>query len=92
MKIEVLDNEKMVCVWLSHADQENPEIQEQLKPLYQEYRQKKYFVAVFYSGKEDWEQHTGDLIKYNRKKIEENRIAAEKKKKGRNIRKTACPG
>lgn len=81
MKIEVLDKEKMVCVWLSHADQENPAIQEQLKPMYQEYRQKKYFVAVFYSGNEDLEQLTGDLIKYNRKKIEENRIAAEKKKK-----------
>ena len=81
MKIEVLDKEKMVCVWLTHADQENPAIQEQLKLLYQEYHQKKYFVSVFYSGHEDLEQLTGDLLKYNRKKIEENKIAAEKKKK-----------
>ena len=81
MKIEVLDQEKMVCVWLSHADQENPAIQEQLKSLYREYRQKKYFVSVFYSGHEDLEQLTGDLLLYNRKKLEENKIVAEKKKK-----------
>ena len=81
MKIEVLDKEKMVCVWLSHADQENPAIPERLKPLYQEYRQKKYLVSVYYSGHEDLEWLTGDLLKYNRKKIEENRINAEKKEK-----------
>ena len=52
-----------------------------MKPLYQEYRQKKYFVAVFYSGQEDLEQLTGDLLRYNRKKLEENSIAAGKKKK-----------
>ena len=81
MKIEVLDKEKMVCVWLSHADQENQAISERLKPLYQEYRQKKYLVSVYYSGHEDLEWLTGDLLKYNRKKIEENRINAEKKDK-----------
>ena len=81
MKIEVYDKEKMVCVWLDHADQENPAIQDQLKPLYQEYHQKKYFVSVFYSGHEDVEELTRDLLVYNRKKIEENSITAEKKKK-----------
>ena len=81
MKIEVFDKNKIVCIWLNHADQENPAIQEQLKPLYREYRQKKYIVSVFYSGHEDLEKLTGDLLKYNRKKIEENSIAAEKKKK-----------
>lgn len=81
MKIEVLDKEKMVYIWLNHADQENHAIQEQLKPLYREYRQKKYFVSVFYSGHDDLEEMTRELLLYNRKKIEETRIAAEKKKK-----------
>lgn len=81
MKIEVLNREKMVFVWLNHTDQENPAIQERLKPLYQEYHQKKYFVSVFYSGYEDLERLTGDLLLYNRKKIEENSITDEKKKK-----------
>ncbi len=81
MKIEVFDENKMVCVWLDHADQENLAIQERLKPLYQEYHKKKYFVSVFYSGQDDLEETTKELLLYNRKKIEENRIAAEKKKK-----------
>ncbi len=81
MKIDVFDENKMVCIWLNHADQKNPAIQNQLKPLYQEYKQKKYFVSVFFSGHEDLEQLSRDLLQYNRKKIEENSIAAEKKKK-----------
>lgn len=81
MKIDVLDKEKIVCIWLDHADQKNPAIQDQLKPLYQKYRQKKYLVSVFYSGQDDLEETTKELLLYNRKKIEENSIAAEKKKK-----------
>ena len=81
MKIEVSDKEKMVYIWLNHADQENPAIQERLKPLYQEYHKKKYFVSVFYSGQNDLEETTRELVLYNRKKIEENSIAAEKRKK-----------
>ncbi|MBR3019378.1 MAG: hypothetical protein IKH57_20255 [Clostridia bacterium] len=81
MKIEVFDENRMVCIWLDHADQKKPAIQDQLKPLYQEYKQKKYFVSVFFSGHEDLEQLSRDLLQYNRKKIEEQHIAAEKKKK-----------
>lgn len=81
MTIEVLNKEKMVYIWLDHADQEDPATQERLKPLYREYRQKKYFVSVFYSGQDDLEETTRELLLYNRKKIEEKRIAAEKKEK-----------
>ncbi len=81
MKVEVFDDKKLVCVWLSHKDQNNPSLQERLKPLYREYKQKKYFISVFFSGHEDMEELTRDLLQYNRKKIEEQHIAAEKKKK-----------
>ena len=80
MKVEVLNEKKLVCVWLSHKDQYDPSLQERLKPLYQEYK-KKYLVSVFFSGHEDIEELTRDLLQYNRKKIEEDSIAAEKKKK-----------
>lgn len=81
MKIEVSDEKKLVCVWLSHKDQNDPALQERLKPLYQEYKQKKYLVSVFFSGHEDIEELTRDLLQYNRKKIEEDSIATERKKK-----------
>lgn len=80
MELEVYDTKKMVCVWLTHADQEDSAIQDQLKSLYLKYKQRKYCVAVFHSGHEDLEGLTRDLLQYNRKRTEEINMAAEKKK------------
>lgn len=80
MELEVYDTKKMVCVWLTHADQENAAIQDQLKSLYLKYKQRKYCVAVFHSGHEDLEGLTRDLLQYNRKRTEEISMTAEKKK------------
>jgi len=80
MELEVYDTKKMVCVWLTRADQEDSAIQDQLKSLYLKYKQRKYCVAVFHSGHEDLEGLTRDLLQYNRKRTEEISMAAEKKK------------
>ncbi len=80
MELEVYDTKKMVCVWLTHADQDDPAIQEQLKSLYLKYKQRKYCAAVFHSGHEDLEGLTRDLLQYNRNRTEEINMAAEKKK------------
>lgn len=80
MELEVYDTKKMVCVWLTHADQEDSAIQNQLKSLYLKYKRRKYCVAVFHSGHEDLEGLTWDLLQYNRKRTEEISMAAEKKK------------
>lgn len=82
MELEVVDTRKIVCVWLTHADQDDPEIQDQLKSLYLKYKRRKYCVAVFHSGHEDLEGLTRDLLQYNRKRTEEISMAAEKKKVG----------
>lgn len=80
MELEVYDTKKMACVWLTHADQENAAIQDQLKSLYFKYKQQKYCVAVFHSGHENLEGLTRDLLQYNRKRTEEISMATEKKK------------
>ncbi len=80
MELEVYDTKKMVCIWLTHADQDDPAIQDQLKSLYLKYKQRKYCVAVFRSGHEDLEGLTRDLLQYNRRRTEEISMAAEKKK------------
>lgn len=79
MELEVYDTKKMVCVWLTHADQEDSVIQDRLKGLYWKYKQRKYCVAVFHSGQEDLEGLTRDLLQYNRKRTEEISMASEKK-------------
>ena len=46
MQIIVHDDKKLVEVWLSNLEKDNPVIQENLKPLYQSSKQKKYTVAI----------------------------------------------
>lgn len=80
MKEDVDDQSKLVCVWLSHADQRNPAVQERLRCKYQHYQRQKYCVAVLYSGQENLEELTAELLRYNRKQLEKNRMDSERKK------------
>ena len=81
MKRSIDDKRKLVCIYLDQADQQNPFIQARLQPLYREYKQKKYCVAVLHSGQESLEALTRDLLLYNRRKMEELNMAAEKSAK-----------
>lgn len=62
MEIQVRDSSKLVEVWLTKSEQQDAELQERLKPLYQEYKVKKYLVAVFLSGTEDLAELTSGLL------------------------------
>lgn len=77
LMINVSDDIKTVEVWLTQEEKRNAALREQLKPLYQEYKEKKYLVAVFESGSQDIWKETGALLCYNRKRIaqmEEERV------------------
>ena len=50
MEIEVKDKEKRVNIWLTRAESQDQALLDSLKPLYKEYKAKKYLVAVFHSG------------------------------------------
>ena len=50
MEIEVKDKQKRVNIWLTHAESQDEALMESLKPIYREYKAKKYLVAVFASG------------------------------------------
>ena len=65
MELNVNEQKKRVTIWLTHAESEDPELRESLKPIYQEYKAKKYLVAVFASGTEDLQGLTGELLRYN---------------------------
>lgn len=77
MEVDVHAEEKMVCIWLTHADEADPAVQSRLPPLYKQYKAKKYIVAVYHSGNDDLEELTRGLVLYNRKRLEENRMSAE---------------
>lgn len=78
MELSINDERKTVEVWLSNEEKNNPAVRQRLKPLYAEYAEKKYTVAVFMSGSQDLYSLTSGLLCYNRKRIAELEVEQEK--------------
>ena len=62
MELKVHDNTKIVEVWMTNAEKNDPAVQARLKELYAKYKEKKYTVAVFHSGGGDLYQSIHDLL------------------------------
>ena len=67
MEIHVEHPQKIVEIWLTNAEQDDAALRESFKPLFEEYKQKKYKVAVFQSGCGDLAYDTAGLLLHNRK-------------------------
>ena len=76
--MEIMEQSKIVELWLTREERDNPAFRESLKPIYQQYKDQKYLVAVFLSGEEDLYQQTRDLLLYNRRRLAEKEVQAEK--------------
>lgn len=68
LEINVREDKKIVEVWLTNADQEDPNVAARLDLLYAKYRNTDYMVSVFKSGKRDLYLSTLDLCLENRMK------------------------
>ena len=71
MEMNVHAKQRIVEIWLTCKEKNDPELRESLKSLYQDYKDKKYMVAVYCSGDQDLYRQTSDLLCYNRKRIAE---------------------
>jgi len=78
LQIDVHEDKKLVCVWLTNNESADTAVDEKLKPLYEKYKQKKYTVAVYRSGGQDLAELTGALLRYNRKLFAEREVQVEK--------------
>ena len=67
MEIHVKDSLKIVEIWLTCAEQDDASLRKSLQPLFDEYKQKKYKVAVFESGSGDLLYNTAGLLLHNKK-------------------------
>ena len=76
--MEIREQSKIVELWLTREEREDPVFRESLKHIYQQYKDQKYLVAVFLSGEEDLYQQTRDLLLYNRRRLAEKEVQAEK--------------
>ena len=81
MEIIQDDAKKLVQVWLSRKESGDEALQSRLKPMYAQWKQQKYMVAVFRSGKEDLKESTLALLAYNKKRCAELAVQREKKEK-----------
>ena len=81
MEINVRDDRKIVEVWLTKKEQQDQVIKESLKPLYQQYKAKKYTVAVFLSGSRDLAEETVALLRRNKRRIAELEVQRERKRR-----------
>ena len=77
--MEIREQSKIVELWLTREEKDDLAFWESLKPIYKEYKEQKYFVAVFLSGEEDLYQQTRDLLLYNRRRQAEKEVQAEKR-------------
>ena len=85
MEIEVKDKEKRVNIWLTRAESQDQALLDSLKPLYKEYKAKKYLVAVFHSGNGNMKESIRDLLLYNKTRIRE--LEMEKEKQAADLKK-----
>lgn len=78
MEMNVRDDKKIVEIWLTNAEKDDPVMQNGLKEIYAQYKGKKYMVGVFESGKGDLYENTRDLLLYNRRRSAEKAVQKEK--------------
>jgi len=64
--VEVNDIFMFACVYLTHEEEEDPEVMERLAPLIRKYRAKKYKFAIMHSGTDDLLECTKALLSHNK--------------------------
>ena len=79
------DAKKLVQVWLTRQEGEDSAVQERLQPMYAQWKQQKYMVAVFHSGQEDLKENTMALLAYNKRRSAELAVQREKKQRTANL-------
>lgn len=75
------DAKKLVQVWLTRQEGEDSAVQERLQPMYAQWKQQEYMVAVFHSGQEDLKENTLALLAYNKRRSAELAVQREKKQR-----------
>ena len=71
LEINVHDDKKTVDIWLTKSEKYDHNLRERLKPLYERYKEKKYFVVMYESGEKDLYENTLSLLLYNHRRLVE---------------------
>lgn len=80
MEINVRDDMKLVDIWLTNTEKDDPEIQTQLRELYGKYRKNHCLVAVYQSGSRSLYEATLALLVCNKGRAAELDVQRSKRK------------
>ena len=75
--MEMHINNKIVEIWLTRAERDDPILRKELKAVCTEYG-RKYTVAIFESGNGDLYLNTLDLLRHNRQLSAEEAVLRSK--------------
>ena len=78
MEIYVRDDEKLIEVWLTRQEQEDPERKRQLEKIYRMGKEKRCLVAVFLSGREELGELTSAMLRHNRDKLARQEVQRQR--------------
>lgn len=82
MEIRARDDRKIVEIWLANGEQQDDAVQDKLKRIYQQCKEKNYLAAVFLSGKRDLIEETGALLRRGKRRSAELEVQRERKGRG----------
>lgn len=66
MNIEVNDQFKFASVWLTNEEKDNQQIREDLIPIVNEFRARKFKFVIYESGKGNLQELTESLLIHNK--------------------------
>lgn len=78
MEIKIREDKKIIEIWSSRAERDDPEVSDTLRKICAEYGTRKYTVAVFKSGEDNLIELTSSLLLSNRHKLAERETESER--------------
>ena len=66
MEINICDKDCIVEIWLASKEKTDKHLRSSLQPLFDEYKRRKYKVALFQSGSSNLAEQTTGLLLHNR--------------------------
>lgn len=82
MVMSVLEDHKLVQIWLTNEEKDDPDVHARLKPVYAENKRQGFQTVVYKSGHQDLKEGIRDLLLYNKRKLAELEVQREKQQKG----------
>ncbi len=78
MVMSILEDRKIIQIWLTNEEKDDPNVHAKLKPIYAENKRQGFQTVVYKSGKQDLKEGIRDLLIYNKRKLAELEVQQEK--------------